>query len=81
MKSGSDIFCKEAIETMKWLGITDEKVHLIDLVLLIEIMRTGGQTQKSEIDLLENYLFLCQACLCRPVAVEFSTIINRNRKL
>ncbi|MCI5158275.1 MAG: hypothetical protein D3906_07490 [Candidatus Electrothrix sp. AUS1_2] len=56
MKELSDISHKEAMDRLKRFGITNEKVYLIDLILLIEMMWADGLAQQGEIEILENYL-------------------------
>jgi hypothetical protein len=56
MTESKELSHKEAVERLKRFGITGEKVYLIDLILLIEMMWADGQAQEGEIEILENYL-------------------------
>lgn len=56
MTSDNAVSYTEAINKLKQLGIRDEKIYLIDLILLIEMIWADGQAQESEVAILENYL-------------------------
>lgn len=56
MTSDNAVSYTEAVNKLKQLGIKDEKIYLIDLILLIEMMWADGQAQEGEIEILENYL-------------------------
>ncbi|MCI5125480.1 MAG: hypothetical protein D3925_13645 [Candidatus Electrothrix sp. AR5] len=56
MTESKELSHKEAVERLKRFGIIGEKVYLIDLILLIEMMWADGQAQQGELDVLENYL-------------------------
>ncbi|MCI5219098.1 MAG: hypothetical protein D3914_07875 [Candidatus Electrothrix sp. LOE2] len=56
MMENSSVSRNEALNKLKEFGITNEKVYLIALVLLIEIIWVDGQAQESELAILEDYL-------------------------
>ena len=56
MKEFSDISRQEAVNRLKRFGITNEKMYLINLILLVEMMWADGQAQKGEVEILERYL-------------------------
>ncbi|CAK8720074.1 TerB family tellurite resistance protein [Candidatus Electrothrix aarhusensis] len=56
MTESKELSRKEAVERLKRFGITGEKVYLIDLILLIEMIWADGQAQPGELKVLENYL-------------------------
>ncbi len=56
MTEKKELSHREAVERLKRFGITGEKVYLIDLILLIEMMWADGHAQQGELDVLENYL-------------------------
>ena len=56
MREQNDISHKEAVERLKQFGITNEKMYLINLILLVEMMWADGQAQKGEREILEKYL-------------------------
>ncbi len=56
MTESKELSRKEAVERLKRFGITGEKVYLIDLILLIEMIWADGEAQQGELEILENYL-------------------------
>ena len=56
MREHNDISHKEAVERLRQFGIMNEKMYLINLILLVEMMWADGQAQKGEREILENYL-------------------------
>ncbi len=56
MQEHNEISYKEAVERLKRFGITDEKVYLVGLILLIEMIWADGQAQQGELDVLEDFL-------------------------
>jgi hypothetical protein len=56
MTSDNAVSYTDAVNKLKQLGIKDEKIYLIDLILLIEMIWADGQAQESEVEILENYL-------------------------
>lgn len=56
MREHNGISHKEAVERLKQFGITNEKIYLINLILLVEMMWADGQAQKGEREILEKYL-------------------------
>lgn len=56
MQEHSEISRKEAVERLKRFGITGEKIYLVDLILLVEMIWADGQAQQGELEILESFL-------------------------